>query len=146
MGKIIKSREWGYPLTSDPLPLLKKKYTYFPRNGKKSSPAKTGATDTFDIQALELPDMPKKNSRLPWEMVSAIYVTPSPQGITRILLFSTKLLRRLFFYPLATINSYLHGNDYRVLEIELESGTEARSLYWGPWQKKTNFLIFHHAE
>ena len=141
--KIVKSREWGYPLTSDPLPLLKKSTLISPER-EEIKPGQTGTTDTFDIQALELPDMPKKFS-LALENGIRIYVTPSPQGISRILLFSTKILRRLFFYPLATINSSLRGSDYRVLEIELESGTEAQSLYWA-LAEETDFLIFHHDE
>ncbi len=141
--KIVKSREWGYPLTSDPLPLLKKSTLISPER-EEIKPGQSGTADTFDIQALELADMPEKFS-LVLENDIRIHVTPSPQGITRILPFSIRILRRLFFYPLATLNSALRGNNYRVLEIELESGTEAQALYWA-LTEGTDFLIFHHTE
>ncbi len=141
--KIVKSRQWGYPLTSNPLPLVKKSTLISPER-EEIKPGQTTASDTFDIQALELPDMPKRFSLTLGNDIH-IYVTPSPQGFSRILLFSTSLLRRLFFYPLATINSSLHDNCYHTLEIELESKTEAQALYWA-LAEDTNFLIFDQNE
>ncbi|MFH1965222.1 MAG: hypothetical protein ABIJ42_06725 [Acidobacteriota bacterium] len=140
---IVKSRLWGFPFTLEPQSLVKKS-AFLPPEREEINPGNSEQSDTFDIQALELSDMPESFS-LVLEKGIRVYVTPSPKGMARVLQFTTKALRRLFFYPIETIISALHKENYHVLEIELESGTDVQALYWA-LQTDTSFLIFQQDE
>lgn len=141
--KIVNSRQWGFPFSPAPVSLLKKS-ALLPPEREEIKPGQSEDEDNFDIQALELDDMPKKFS-LVLENDIRIHITPSPKGFARFSPFSIKTLRHLFIYPLATIRSSFQGKNYHVLEIEMESETEAQSLYWA-LAGETAFLIFQPNE
>lgn len=137
--KVPKSGKWGFPFVYEPLQLVKKS-TLIPPEREEIRPGQPEAEDNFDIQALELQDMPTSFSLVLGEDIT-VFVKPSQRGFGKPVSIFRKVLRRLFFYPLATIKSSIQGRDYHVLEIEMESAAEAQSLYWA-LTDKTSFLIY----
>ena len=136
--RVTSSGKWGFPFAYEPIPLVKKS-ALIPPEREEIRPGQ-GDEDSFDIQALELQDMPKSFSLVLGEDI-LVYVNPSRQGFGKPVRLFQKALRRLLLYPLASIKSSIQGTNYHVLEIELETASEAQSLYWA-LTDKTSFLIF----
>jgi len=136
---IVKSRMWGFPVTEEAESLVKKS-TLLPPKREEIKPGLSEDKDTFDIQALELSDMPG-NFSLVLEKGIRISVKSSPKGMAKVLRFSARALRRLLLYPLQTTVAALRRKSFHVLEIELESKTEVQALYWA-LEQGTSFLLF----
>jgi hypothetical protein len=136
---IVKSRRWGFPFSAEAASLLKKS-TLLPPKREEIKPGETEHKDTFDIQALELSDMPGRFS-LVLEKGIRISVAPSPRGFAKLFGFSVRGFRRLLLYPLKTVVAALGRKNFHVLEVELESKEEAQALYW-TLEPGTPFLLF----
>lgn len=126
--KIRKSRQWGFPCSPETLSLMTKKAPFVPRR-EQIKPGQTENTDHYDIQALELSDMPGRFS-LSLEKDIHIHVTAPKTGMTGAFHSAVRGYRRFFLYPLQTILSALHKKNHHILEIELESHAESQAFYW----------------
>lgn len=135
---VVKSRRWGFPVIQEAVSLVKKS-SLLPPKREEIKPGPSDDKDTFDIQALELSDMPGSFSFV-LEKGIRISVKASPKGMVKLLRFSATALRRLLLYPFQTTIAALGRKDYHVLEIELESKTEVQALYWS-LEMGTPFLL-----
>lgn len=125
----IKSvRTWG---TMPPLRVLKveKKSSLFAPKRAKIRPGENAAGEKFELDVLELKDMPSSFSIF---MSERIYVSIRPQPGT--LLSRAGSLGRFFHWyfwvPLKNLWLELRKRPFTALDIRLSSREEAKALYW----------------
>ncbi len=126
--KIEKIRFWGDPVLSNPVSLVKKS-ALFPPKREEIKPDETGEESSFEIDALELKDMPS-SYRLGLERNISIYIQPKSKGWTSFLGKIGQTLRWHLFPPLKTLWSKLKKNSFTAFDITLEDKEESKSLYW----------------
>ena len=140
---IVGSGRWGFPFTTEPRQLLEKNALLSPRREEIKPGGGEAAGDSFELQALELSDMPESFAAILSNNIR-IHVKSSPGGTGLVPRRAADSIRRLFLYPLRTIISSLRGEDFSVLELEFESGTEVQAFYWA-LQPDTSFLVSDQA-
>jgi hypothetical protein len=126
--KIEKLQRWG-----DPPPLgaltLEKKSALFPPRRAKIKPADEEAGDTFELDALELKDMPSAFT-LYMDRGISVYVSPKPQSF---LSRTANLGHSLVWYlgvPLKNLWLELRKKSFAAIEVRLTDTEKARALYW----------------
>jgi hypothetical protein len=129
------SRLWGGPPPITPLRLVKKstllepkRKTITPKKREEQSSEEDTSTPSFEIEALELKDMP---SSFRFELSEGVYISirPKSEGFLTGLL---DILRTLVWYVTKPIQSLWHaylGRPFTALELEL-GRDDARRLYW----------------
>jgi hypothetical protein len=126
--KIEKLHRWG-----DAPPLgaltLEKKSALFPPKRAKIKPADEEAGDTFELDALELKDMPSAFT-LYMDRGISVYVRPKPQSF---LSRAANLGHSLVWYlgvPLKNLWLELRKKSFAAIEVRLTDTEKARALYW----------------
>ena len=126
---IDQIKGWNLPLSAKPHPLLKKSSLFKPRREEIDPKQKeTAATDKFEIDALELDDMPSRyNLILDGGLV--VTVRPKPAGILSYLESGASSLGLYLSRPLFTLWGLLTKKPYSSLYISMDK-IDAQSLYW----------------
>jgi len=129
------SRLWGGSPTTTPLRLVKKsallepkRRTITPKKREEQSSEEDTGAPTFEIEALELKDMP---SSFRFELSAGVHILirPKPEGFLMGLL---DIFRTLVWYVTKPIQSLWHaflGTPFTALELEL-GRDDAQRLYW----------------
>lgn len=126
---INQVRGWNLPASVKPHPLVKKSSKFKPRREEIYPGGKeTATTDTFEIDALELADMPSRYNLILDDNV-VITVQPKPGGILSYLENSGYSLGWYISRPLLTLWGALAKRPHSYLYISMEK-TDAQSLYW----------------
>ncbi len=118
---------WGSPLGVKAYH-LKRKSTLFEPGREVVSPGKTKNTDNFEIEALELADMPSKYA---FVLDGGVRISIRPQaagillGIRNLLSWPIKFLTR----PAAMFWNALRKKPYTAIDIVLDKN-DAQTLYW----------------
>ncbi len=126
--KIEKFHRWG-----DSLPLgaltLEKKSALFPPKRSKIKPANDESTDTFELDTLELKDMPSAFT-LYLDRGISVYVRSKPQSF---LSKAASLGHSLVWYlavPMKNLWLELRRKSFAAIELRLVDKEKARALYW----------------
>ena len=129
------SRLWGGPPPIAPLMLVKKsalvepqRKTITPKKQEEEDSEEDAKTPSFEIEALELKDMPSSFRLMLGEGVH-ISIRPKPEGFLAGLL---DILRTLVWYatkPMQSLWYAYQGTPFTAVELELVRD-DARRLYW----------------
>jgi hypothetical protein len=136
--KIEKIHLWGDPVLSNPVCLVKKS-ALFPPKREEIKPNEAFEETSFELEALELKDMPSSYG-LSLERNISIYIRAKSKGWTS---FPGKIgftTRWLLFPPLRTFWSKVKKNSFTAFDITLENKEESRSLYWAVGEN-SSFII-----
>jgi hypothetical protein len=126
---IDQVKGWNLPTSVKPHPLLKKSSLFKPRREDiKPQEKETAITDKFEIDALELDDMPSRFNLILDDGV-VITVRPRPGGILSYLETRGSSLGWYISRPLLTLWGFLGKRPHSSLYISMEK-TDAQSLYW----------------
>jgi hypothetical protein len=126
---IEKIRIWGDPVLTNPVSLMKKS-ALFPPTREKIKPNENAEEEaSFELEALELKDMPSIY-RLGLERNISIYVRPKSTGWASFLRKIGPTLRWYFYPPLRTLWTKLKKKSFTAIDITLENKDESKSLYW----------------
>lgn len=112
--------------------LLKKK-TFIKPGREKIKPGGNKENDNFDIDALELDDMPLRYTLLTDGGVS-IYVKPKTDGIISALCNIPYAIKNALSVPLHSFWNFLRRKPYTAVTLVLEN-KEAQALYWSTVEK-----------
>lgn len=126
--KIEKIRLWGDPIRSSPATLLKKS-ALFPPKREKIKPAETDEETTFELEALELGDMPSSYT-LRLEQNISMYIGPQTKGWTSPMRIIGRAIRWFFYPPLKTVWIKMKKQSLTVFEVILENKEESQAFYW----------------
>jgi len=126
---IDQVKRWNLPTSVKPHPLLKKSSLFKPRREDiKPQEKEAGSSDKFEIDALELDDMPSRFNLIRDDGV-VITVRPMPRGV---LSYLENMGFSLFWHisrPLLTVRDFLGKKPQSYLYLSMEK-TDAQSLYW----------------
>ncbi len=126
--KIEKIHRWGAAPPLGALTLEKKSALFAPKRAK-IKPAEEEAGDTFELDALELKDMPSAFT-LYMEGGISVYVRPKPQSISSR---AASLGHSLVWYlgvPMKNLWLELRKKSFAAIEVRLPEVEKARALYW----------------
>ncbi|MEW6109526.1 MAG: hypothetical protein AB1632_10230 [Nitrospirota bacterium] len=127
-GLVIQDvKYWGSPLSDKPYLLLKKS-TFLKPGREKIKPGESKEKDDFEIDALELDDMPSKYV-LSMDGGLSISVKPATGGVISWLCNVYYSAKRKISRPLFMFWNAVLGKPYIAVDIVLD-GKEARALYW----------------
>lgn len=126
--KIEKIRLWGDPIPLNPASLLKKS-ALFPPQREDIKPGETDEETTFELEALELSDMPSSYT-LRLEQNISMYIGPQSTGWTSFLRNIGCSLRWHFYPPLKTVWTKVKKQSFTVFEVTLENKEESQAFYW----------------
>ena len=126
---IVKVKAWNIRIPAKSQALLKRSTLFKPRREDiKPQEKETGSSDKFEIDALELDDMPSRFN-LVLDNGVVITVRPTPRGVLSHL---ENMGNSLFWHlsrPLLTVWGFLGKKSYSSLYLSMEK-TDAQSLYW----------------
>ncbi len=125
---LTRVRRWGPHPRLEPLTLGKKSALFAPKR-KAIKPGENQAKDTFELQALELKDMPTIFT-LNLEEGIKIYVRPKPQGFLARLANIGLHFRWYGWFPLRNMTRRIAGKPFVSIEITVSSPIEAKEIYW----------------
>ena len=124
-----KVRFWGNPVQIKAYSLISKSALFAPKR-KTIKPGQGEEKDNFELEVLELKDMPSSYA-LSIEEDIIIYIGPSNRGFKAILKNIGRSIRWYTFPPLKTLwFSLKKKKSYTAIDIMLADEKEARSLYW----------------
>ncbi|MGB6338566.1 MAG: hypothetical protein WBF32_02230 [Candidatus Aminicenantaceae bacterium] len=126
--KIEKIRLWGDPIPLNPASLLKKS-ALFPPQREDIKPGETDQETTFELETLELSDMPSSYT-LRLEQNISMYIGPQSTGWTSFLRNIGYSLRWHFYPPLKTVWTKVKKQSFTVFEVTLENKEESQAFYW----------------
>jgi len=119
-------RVWGSSLPWNSL-VLEKKSTFVKPRRKRIRPVKHEETDNFEIQALELGDMP---SRYTLVLGKRVYVSVKPhRGFSSEAGNAASSLKNAICRPFMAFWFGVRGKPYTTLDVFLEK-KDAMALYW----------------
>lgn len=136
---IDQIKGWNLPLSARPHPLLKKSSLFRPRREEIDPKQKeTAATDKFEIDALELDDMP---SRFNLILDDGLVVTirSKPVGILSYLESGASSLGLYVSRPLFTLWGHLSKRPYSSLYVSMDK-IDAQSLYWSFYEGSQSII------
>lgn len=126
---IDQVKGWNLPLSARPHPLLKKISFFKPRREEIGPKQKeTTADDKFEIDALELDDMPSRYD-LVLDDGLVVTVRPKPAGILSHLESGASSIGLYLSRPLFTLWGLITKRPYSSLYISMDK-IDAQSLYW----------------
>ncbi len=137
--KIEAIRLWGDPVLLNPVSVVKKS-TIFPPKREEIKPGETGEEEKFEIEALELSDMPSSYTIILERNIS-IYIRPKSKGLASLLKNIGHTMRWYFYPPLRTVWSTAKRNSYTAFDVLMENKDECRSFYW-TLAENMKFIIF----
>lgn len=120
-------RFWGSPVSGN-VYRLKKKSTFIKPGREVIKPGESKEKDNFEIDALELADMPSRYT-LVLEGGVNIFIRPQTEGILSGIgnFFHTSM--RFLIRPLSMLWYALRGKPYTAIDIILDRN-DARAVYW----------------
>jgi len=136
--KIEKIRLWGDPVLSNPVSLVKKS-ALFPPKREEIKPSETVEEASFELEALELKDVPSSHT-LSLEGNISINIRPKSKGWTSFLGKIGHSLRWHLFPPLKTLWTKMKKKSFTAFDITLENKEESKSFYWAVG-KNSPFII-----
>ncbi|MDH4217696.1 MAG: hypothetical protein OEY18_04745 [Candidatus Aminicenantes bacterium] len=126
--KIEKIRLWGDPVLQNPISLVKKS-ALFPPKREEINPEETEKDEEFELEALELSDMPSSYAIILERNIS-IYIRPKSKGLTSLLKNIGHTLRWYFYPSLRTVWSKAKRKSYTAFDVLMENKEDCRSFYW----------------
>jgi hypothetical protein len=127
--EIRKVRKWGIPLPLEPVS-LKKKTALFPPKREKIRPHEAKSeSGTFELEALEVTDMPKSFT-LTLDRNISLYIRPHTEGLFSRIKGISHLVKWYVWCPLRTVFLSLKKDSFHALDLVLTSELEAQSFYW----------------
>jgi hypothetical protein len=130
-------RLWGSSLPGDSL-VLEKKSTFVKPRRKSMRPAENEETDNFEIDALELDDMP---SRYTLVLDKRVYISVKPyKGLVSKTGNGASSLKNAIVRPFMAWLYAVRGQPYTTIDIFLDKG-DAKALYWS-FQEGTESLLY----
>jgi hypothetical protein len=124
---VHKARRWGTPLMGTVYHLVKKSALWEP-DREMIKPGENKEKDTFEIDALELSDMPSRYT-LVFDGGMEIQVRPSTEGIASGASNIFYGLARFLVRPFPMLWHYIKGEPYTVIDMTMD-GNDARAVYW----------------
>jgi hypothetical protein len=118
---------WGDHLDGKPYRLIEKSTLLKPAR-KKIKPGENKKEDNFEIEALELNDMPSAYT-LTLDRGLSIMVRSRPSGIFSFLYNSGHSFQRSISYPLRSVWNSVRKKTFTVIDIVLEKEA-SQALYW----------------
>ena len=126
--KIERIYRWG-----DALPLgavvLEKKSTLFPPKRSKIKPGADEERDTFELDALELKDMPSSFVLYLNEGIR-VYVRPKPVKFVSRIGGIGRFLAWNLWVPLKNLGNELRRKPFAAIDVALPGKEDAQTLYW----------------
>jgi len=127
--KIARIRRWG-PHPELKILTLEKKSALFAPKRKKIKPGEVVSSGSFELEALELKDMPTVYT-LRFKEGVKIYVRPGAKKLGGHLASLGFFLRWYGWFPIENLFSRISKKPVKLIEITLASGEEAKAIYWG---------------
>jgi len=127
--KIARIRRWEAHPELKILTLEKKSALFAPKR-KKIKPGEIDSSGTFELEALELKDMPTVYT-LKFKEGVKIYVRPGAKKLGGHLASLGFFFRWYGWFPLRNLFSRILKKPIKTIEITLASGDEAKAIYWG---------------
>lgn len=126
--KIVRIRRWGaHPALK--ITTLEKKSALFAPKRKKIKPGEVQSGDTFELEALEVKDMPTIYT-LKFDNGLKIYVRPGAKKLGGHIASIAFFLRWYGWFPIQNLFSRIFKEPSKLMEISLASGEEAKAIYW----------------
>jgi hypothetical protein len=122
---IKKAFYWGNPNPVSPLVLAKKR-TFIKPHRSKIKPESSNDDDTFELNPLEMDDMP---SRYTLVLTPAVRISIKPKGYFSNMWNVFSLINSSLALPLITFGYSVIGNPYTYVDIVLNK-EDAKALYW----------------
>jgi hypothetical protein len=138
--KPIVFRTWGVIATDEPLSVLEKRAITLPQREKIQPGDTIRSGDTFDLQALELRDMP---TTFTFDLEKSIYIHVSPKPMK----FSSRVkswgyeFRWYVLQPIRTIYGTLKKTPFSMCDLVFESEKEPQALFWAVNQGTKFFIV-----
>ncbi len=126
--KIDGLRRWGDAVPLQAVTLMKKSALFAPER-KKIKPGSNRQGETFELEVLELKDMPSSFS-LFMNRGLHVYIRPKPDNFFSRALEVSRFLRWYTWIPLKNLWSEVKKKPLSALDIEVSSRKEAKSIYW----------------
>lgn len=124
---ITRSRFWGDPLPIKPLALIKKSSFVKPER-VVIKPGETSDPDSFQIQALELEDMPFHYSLNLADNIT-LNIKPQTEGFFPMVGNGISWLASSLTRPFPTLFNKVLGNSLTEIDLRL-AAENAQALYW----------------
>lgn len=129
-------RLWGAKPPIEPVALIKKSTLIKPKRSKidpekekeKEQDESETPRDTFEVEALELKDMPS-TFRLGFDKGISISVGPAPEGFFTSLCAAGRWVAWYLTRPIFTVWHAVFGKPYTSIDLKLPKD-DARALYW----------------
>lgn len=129
---VVKASFFG-TRTADRMHVLSKKRTFIKPGREKIKPGDNKENDSFDIDALELDDMPLRY-KLVTDNGVTIYVKPKTDGILSALCNVPYSMKNSLTVPLHAFFRFVMRKPYTAVTIVLEP-KDAQALYWSAAEK-----------
>lgn len=126
--KIEGLRRWGDPVPLQAITLEKKSALFAPKR-KKIKPGADQGGETFELEALELKDMPSSFS-LDMDRGLHVYIRPRPDNFLSGAWEIGRFLRWYTWVPLKNLWFEVRKKPLTALDIRVSTKGEAKSLYW----------------
>lgn len=143
--KVEKVTFWGDPVDTKPRTMIKKSTLFEPKrekidpNKNKAEETTTTTTGAFNIDALELKDMPA-SYRVKFSGGVSVSVRPNRTGFISIFYRSGNLLGWYVTRPILTVWNSILGKPFTSLYLILDK-EDARSIYWSLTEKSENIIF-----
>jgi hypothetical protein len=126
--KIDSLRLWGDSVPLQAITLEKKSALFAPKR-KKIRPGADQEGETFELDVLELKDMPSSFS-LYMEKGLSVYIRPRPENFFSRAWEIGRFLRWFTWVPLKNLWFEVRKRPLTALDIRVSNKGEAKSLYW----------------
>lgn len=126
--KIARIRRWGGHPALKILTLEKKSALFAPKR-KKIKPGEVQSGGTFELEALEVKDMPTIYT-LKFNEGLKIYVRPKAKKFGGSMASIGFFLRWYGWFPIQNLFFQIFKKPVKLMEISLASGEEAKAIYW----------------
>jgi hypothetical protein len=126
--KIESVHSWGEQRLLKTLTLLKKS-TLFPPQRKKIKPGEAEQGNTFELEALELKDMPSTYALYLSEGIY-IYVRSNPKKFISGVRSIGHFFNWYLWVPLRNLGYKLRKKPFTAIDIKLAGKEESQALYW----------------
>jgi hypothetical protein len=125
--RMIDVRCWGSPVAGSAYRLIGKS-AFFKPDRETIKPGEGKKNDRFEIEALELADMPSRYT-LVFDGGMKIWIGPTTEGIATGMGNVFHAAMRLFIRPISTLWHALRRKPYTAIDIALDQN-DARAIYW----------------
>ncbi|MGB5158460.1 hypothetical protein [Desulfobacterium sp. N47] len=124
---IQDSGRWGNSVSVNSYK-VKEKSTFIKPGRETIKPGNDTKKDTFELEALELKDMPSRYTIVLFGGAT-VFIRPSSQGIITATANAFYSSIKFFTHPLSMVWNTLKGSPYTAFDIVLNEN-DARALYW----------------